>query len=88
MKTFKDVSHSFECKSLFLNMRLTWGIDSGFIGKHLKVVLRVRLLLFKVCSIGKKNHYYQEFVGIEEIRQHTKSIESQFSYPPDDSYIH
>ena len=23
MKTFKDVSHSFECKSLFLNMRPT-----------------------------------------------------------------
>ena len=44
MKTFKDVSHSFECKSLFLNMRPTWGIDSGFIGKHLKVVLRVKSL--------------------------------------------
>ena len=44
MKTFKDVPHSFECESLFLNMRSTLGIDSGFIGKYLKVVLRVMSL--------------------------------------------
>lgn len=44
MQTFKDVFHNFRCKSLFLKVIHTLGIDSGFRGKPSKLIVRVKSL--------------------------------------------
>lgn len=89
MKTFKDVFRSLECKSLFLNVRPTLQIDSGFISKPWNVVVRVKSFTLQSMFCRQEESLLPR--GLLDMEQSDITPDLQnfnLTVPPDNSYVH